>query len=194
MSRSMWQQQWELFSPNFYDGAAHVDLGAAGILKLAPGAGFGDLSHPTTRLMLRMMEGKTEGKTIVDIGCGCGILSLAAEKMGAKEAWGIDIDLEAIAHAQENRLLNGLTAHFGTALPTDFIPKAPLLVCINMIFSEQKTAWGSQKILYNFPKTIIASGILQEMQEAYLEQTAAWGWRLSAAIQENNWICFHFNN
>jgi len=192
----LWQQQWELFAPNFHDGKAHIDLGHAGQLLLLPGAGFGDLSHPTTRLMLRMMEGKLEGKTVLDIGCGSGILSLAAAKMGAREVFGVDIDPEAVEHANKNLALNGLgqSVQFSLAPLEAFVPKAPLIVLMNMIPTEQEAAWEAHAALPSMKRFIITSGVLSEALPAYLQWAAAQGWTLIDQIEENNWHCQLFSH
>ena len=136
-----WDEQWALHAPNFFNGFAHVFLKHYGkddlSFKLAPGAGFGDLSHPTTQLMLHLMP-KRITSPIIDIGCGSGVLSLAAKLLGAPEVFGIDISEEAVSHAQENRMLNQLDCIFAKTLPR--IPQGPLLL-MNMISSEQKVAW-----------------------------------------------------
>ena len=117
-----WENQGALFAENFKDGKAHIDLqrfGTPATLKLYPGPGFGDLSHPTTNLMLELMQGALTGQIALDIGCGSGILSLAALLMGAKKAYGVDIDAEALLHAEKNADLNGLIyASFSRFLPT----------------------------------------------------------------------------
>jgi len=107
----IWDKQWELFSPNFKDGKAHIDLtpyGCPQILQLYPGPGFGDLSHPTTRIVLRLMQPYIKDQAVLDIGCGSGILSLAAAAMGASQVDGYDIDPEAVEHAKKNATLNSL--------------------------------------------------------------------------------------
>ena len=73
----MWDQQWELFAPQFKEGKAHIDLTDYGVcktLQLYPGPGFGDLSHPTTRLVLQLMKPHLQQRLAIDIGCGSGIL------------------------------------------------------------------------------------------------------------------------
>lgn len=151
-----WKAQWALHAHNFFDGKAHVDLKEFGgpdrSFKLLPGPGFGDLSHPTTRIMLTLIP-KRLTCPVIDIGCGSGVLSLAAKVLGAPEVFGIDIDEDAIAHAQKNSALNGLNCSFGKALLT--IPKRPLLL-MNMISSEQKKAWSDLPPLA--ASTLIVSG------------------------------------
>ena len=104
----IWEKQWELFAPNFKNGKAHIDLtpyGCPEILQLYPGPGFGDLSHPTTRIVLELMQPYIQNHAVLDIGCGSGILSLAAAAMGASEVYGYDIDPEAVEHAKKNATL-----------------------------------------------------------------------------------------
>lgn len=79
-----WEAQWETHGHNFQNGCVNIDLSSCGKsnqLRLQPGSGFGDLSHPTTRLMLNMLAESINHQTVVDIGCGSGILTLAAAAM-----------------------------------------------------------------------------------------------------------------
>jgi ribosomal protein L11 methyltransferase len=97
-----WVDQWETHGQGFKDGFIHLDVNDFGYetneksLLLQPGPGFGDLSHETTRLVLGMMAELVEGKEILDIGCGSGVLSLVAMRMGAVGVIGVDIDPLAI--------------------------------------------------------------------------------------------------
>lgn len=76
---------------------------------LDPGLAFGTGTHPTTALCLEWLDGlDIEGKTVIDFGCGSGILAIAALKLGAKAAIGIDIDPQAILASEENARRNGV--------------------------------------------------------------------------------------
>ena len=76
-------------------------------ILINPGMAFGTGSHPTTQLSLEMMENKVQpGQFIFDIGCGSGILSAAAIKLGAGRVYGVDISAAAIASSAENAELN----------------------------------------------------------------------------------------
>ena len=77
--------------------------------RLKPGGGFGDLSHPTTRLMLRMLAQIVAKQDVIDIGCGSGILSLAAAALGSPKVYGIDIEQEAVEHSRNNAIFNNLS-------------------------------------------------------------------------------------
>ena len=113
-----WEEQWKLHAPTFLDGKAIIDLsqfGGTGQFSLFPGPGFGDLSHPTTNLMLSSMvklQQQIEGSYVIDIGSGSGILSFAAKLLGAKEVYGVEIDETAILHARENAKKNNLEVTF----------------------------------------------------------------------------------
>ncbi len=79
-------------------------------LELDPGLAFGTGSHPTTRLCLEWLEASlTPGCSVLDYGCGSGILAIAAKKIGAGETVGVDIDPAALAAAADNAARNGVT-------------------------------------------------------------------------------------
>lgn len=183
----IWKEQWELFAPNFYEGKAHIDLSPFGTLLLAPGGGFGDLSHPTTRLMMTLMKDRVQDKHFLDIGCGSGILSLSALMMGAKSASGIDIEDDAIFHAKENAVLNNLKASFSKQLELNKL-KQPLIIAMNMIFSEQKIAYDPTLDFLE----IITSGILKEQRDVYLDWAHSQGWSPILERDEEGWLGFVF--
>jgi ribosomal protein L11 methyltransferase len=183
-----WHQQWAKFAPNFEHGLSTVNLDPFERLLLAPGAGFGDLSHPTTRLMIELMKNRCEKQIVLDIGCGSGILTLAAARMGGAHAHGLDIDPLAIQHAQENQKLNRLTSTTSFSYSWE---KNPTLVLMNMITSEQQAAWAQQK-LPPTPKTIIASGVLVSQREQYLTLASGWNWALLEERFDDGWLAFVF--
>ncbi len=188
-----WAAQWEQFAENFYDGQAHIDLskfGAQATLVLHPGPGFGDLSHPTTYLMLQLLQYHVHNQSILDIGCGSGILALAALLLGAKAARGVDIDPNALAHARENARLNHLIAHFSLRIPAYLLGNHIMLM--NMIISEQTLVMRQKKTLNRLAKLWIVSGILREQKEQYLEITARWGWHLIECLEREGWLGFLF--
>ncbi len=97
---------------------------AALVLELDPGLAFGTGSHPTTRLCMEWLETNApQGKSVLDYGCGSGILAMVAQKLGAKMVVGVDIDPQAIESARFNAERNHcelelmLPKEFGTAHP-----------------------------------------------------------------------------
>ena len=93
---------------------------AAVNVMLDPGLAFGTGTHPTTSLCLEWLDSiDLEGKTIIDFGCGSGILAIAALKLGAAHAIGIDIDPQAITASRDNAQRNGVSEQLSLYLPKD---------------------------------------------------------------------------
>ncbi len=78
-------------------------------IKIDPGMAFGTGTHPTTQLCLELLEtNTTKGCQVIDVGCGSGILSIAALKLGARFALGVDIDQASVKASRENADANGI--------------------------------------------------------------------------------------
>lgn len=89
-------------------------------VMLDPGLAFGTGTHPTTALCLEWLDSlDLAGKTVIDFGCGSGILAIAALKLGAARAIGIDIDPQAIQASRDNARRNGVEDRLALFLPQD---------------------------------------------------------------------------
>ena len=87
---------------------------------LDPGLAFGTGTHPTTSLCLEWLDSQDlTGKTVIDFGCGSGILAIAALKLGAAKVIGIDIDPQAILASRDNAERNGVSDNLELYLPQD---------------------------------------------------------------------------
>ena len=87
---------------------------------LDPGLAFGTGDHPTTSLCLEWLSEQTlAGKTVLDYGCGSGILSIAALKLGAREAYAVDIDTQALEVTRRNAVHNGIHSGMHVMLPSE---------------------------------------------------------------------------
>ena len=107
---------------------------AATVLVLDPGLAFGTGSHPTTRLCLRWLEKNIQAQeSLLDYGCGSGILAIAAKKFGAGKVVGIDIDSQAVQAARDNAERNATEVRF--YLP-ERAPEAQYAVVIANILSN----------------------------------------------------------
>lgn len=84
-------------------------------LRIDPGLAFGTGSHATTRLCLRWLDAHlTPGASVLDYGCGSGILAIAAVKLGAGDTCGVDVDLHAVAASRANAAANAVNVWFGS--------------------------------------------------------------------------------
>ncbi|OFZ96886.1 MAG: ribosomal protein L11 methyltransferase [Betaproteobacteria bacterium RIFCSPLOWO2_02_FULL_62_17] len=97
-------------------------------IRLDPGLAFGTGSHPTTRLCLQWLEQSVQGgEAVLDYGCGSGILAIAALKLGAGQALGVDVDAKALEAARANCAVNAVRCEFADAAAPITI-KADLVV------------------------------------------------------------------
>jgi ribosomal protein L11 methyltransferase len=199
-----WNEQWQLHGHDFHEGKVHIRLSDYGFISdphpsepsrliLQPGPGFGDLSHPTTALVLELMANQVKGQTVVDIGCGSGVLALAAIAMGADRVLAVDIDPEALEHTRRNALLNHMDASIQPSLPEDLgLIDAECVVLINMISSEQCVAWESVKNRLPKVKKILSSGIRDSEKNAYLALASLWRWKEIRCLEKEQWLGFEF--
>lgn len=114
-------------------GQAAPDAGAV-VLELDPGLAFGTGTHPTTAMCLDWLDGaELRGLSVLDYGCGSGILALAALALGAARATAVDIDPQALFATRENAARNRLEAAL-TVMPADALGPAGFdLVCANIL-------------------------------------------------------------
>lgn len=144
-------------------------------VMLDPGLAFGTGTHPTTSLCLTWLDGlDIEGKTVVDFGCGSGILSLAALKLGAKEVIGIDIDPQALQASKENARRNGVEDRLSLYLPKDQpVLKADIVVANILAGPLRELAPVITE--YVAPNGLLAlSGVLEEQADSLVEIYGQW--------------------
>ena len=172
-------------------------------IRIDPGMAFGTGTHPTTQLCLELIEAYLPQKSdlgtgldVIDIGCGSGILSIAALKLGAQRALGVDIDADAIRASQENAMTNLVSESFelGIGSLEDVLSgkfpmqKAPLVLAnilapvIIKLFQE-----GLGKLL-SPGGTLILSGILEEQAEDVQTAFEFRGFRLVEKRQIGDWV------
>lgn len=121
-----WEQAWlTRFKPKQYRGGLWVypswvkpQKRSGEHLVLDPGLAFGTGDHPTTAMCLDWIsEADMDGKTIIDYGCGSGILAIAGLKRGAEYAWGVDVDPRAVEASESNAKSNGVLNRFESLFP-----------------------------------------------------------------------------
>ena len=156
-------------------------------VMLDPGLAFGTGTHPTTALCLRWLDGiDMTGKTVVDFGCGSGILALAALKLGAKEVIGIDIDPQALQATKENARRNGVEDRLNVYLPEDQPTLEADVVVANILSGPLLEL---QDVISGFCKTeglLVLSGILTE-QVTNIETAYARDFALEQSAIDGEW-------
>ena len=167
---------------------------------LDPGLTFGTGAHPSTQMVMEVMETVVKpGFHCLDLGSGSGILSIAALRLGAESAVGIDIDPKAEDIARENAAYNGFTAPAFTALTGNVTEDTALmdtlaagrydLVLVNIVAD---VIIGLAPVLPRFLSdcsTLICSGILDTRLSDVLEALTAAGLTVTATKAKDDWRC-----
>lgn len=156
-------------------------------IVLDPGVAFGTGAHPTTRLCLRWLDTVVTAETdVLDYGCGSGILAIAAMKLGARSARGIDIDPQAVLAAQDNAGRNRVRADFAEA--ADDAPVAPAQIVVANILANPLTVLAPLLARLTLPGGRIAlSGILIEQTQLVLDAYAA-NFDMQPAATDEGWV------
>jgi len=157
-------------------------------IVLDPGLAFGTGSHPTTRLCLRWLDNNLCGsESVLDYGCGSGILAIAALKLGAANAVGVDIDAQAVTASRDNAIANNVI-NVQFYLPND-APKGHYDVVVANILTNPLRLLAP--LLADATKTggqIVLSGILETQAQDVMNIYSAW-FDLNPPIFEDGWSC-----
>lgn len=136
-------------------------------LKLDPGLAFGTGTHETTALCLAWLDGANlHGKTVLDFGCGSGVLAIAALLLGAERAVAVDIDPQALLATRSNAELNGVSERLACYLPAE-MPQDAWDVVLANILAGPLISLAPTLIGHCRPGGhIVLSGILREQAES----------------------------
>lgn len=155
-------------------------------IVLDPGLAFGTGTHPTTRLCLRWLAATLRGgETVIDFGCGSGILAVAAMKLGAARASGVDIDPQAVTAASANAARNGVAADFVSA--AQHLPGAAQIVVANILAPPLIVLAPLLAELTEARGRIALSGILSEQALEVREAYAPW-YDFEPDAEEGGWV------
>jgi ribosomal protein L11 methyltransferase len=176
-----WIVPWNMEAPAESAGGA--------IVRLDPGLAFGSGTHPTTALCLAWLDGldALAGSELLDVGCGSGILALAALKLGAARADGVDNDPQALAASRDNAERNGVGERLALYAPED-APQRTYPVVVANILAVALDALADSIAARVAPGGRLAlSGILAGQEDALLLRYAPWFEALEVARQDD-WI------
>jgi ribosomal protein L11 methyltransferase len=175
-----WERSWmDRFQPMQYGTSLWVcptwyeppDPDATNIM-LDPGLAFGSGSHETTRLCMQWLSTQElAGKSVIDYGCGSGILAIAALKMGATHALGVDIDPQALQASKQNAKLNLVGNSLQLALPGDVPEESKADIIFANILAGTLVELKSQLLGYRKPMgVLILSGVLQSQKALIVKE------------------------
>ncbi len=154
-----------------------ADRPDAAVIRLDPGLAFGSGTHPTTALCLRWLDalgaqGALQGQRVLDFGCGSGILALAALKLGAACAVGVDNDPQALIATADNAQRNQV--HIEAFLPADEPAATYPIVVANILASALDALAGTLAARVAPGGRIALSGILAGQEDELVQRYAPW--------------------
>ncbi|TCK60942.1 50S ribosomal protein L11 methyltransferase [Seleniivibrio woodruffii] len=185
-----WDTKWkEFIKPgNLTDSLKYVfDLDAvsdSGTIIINPAMAFGTGTHATTRCAARLLEDVVSGKNVADVGCGSGILAIAAAKRGAKDVYAFDIDPEALDNTLENIERNHVNVKAWTGDIDSLTEKVDVIVA-NIITSVLKVI--HPPVLEMKPEYIVYSGILAEEYEEFMKEIDIKDYDIVRTVNEAEW-------
>ena len=169
-------------------------------LTLNPGLTFGTGSHATTRLCLTALESRIHGgERVLDLGCGSGILSIAALRLGAKNAFACDIDEKCVDVAYENAALNGIGKDRLTVRQGDATKEGPLRDAIGTGYDVVVANIVADVIISLAPQVrhflkedgwFLTSGIIDDRADEVAAALVAAGWNIVESCTSEGWYCY----
>lgn len=166
-------------------------------IRIEPGMAFGTGTHPTTQLCLAAVEKWVRpGRPVIDVGCGSGILSVAALKLGASHVLGVDIDEEAVEAARQNAALNGVEKDLEPGLGSVAeirsgaytLSKAPFVLANILAPVIIRLLEAGLADLVEPGGALVLSGILAGQEASVLEAIQAQNLSLQERAQSGDWV------
>ncbi|OZI62502.1 50S ribosomal protein L11 methyltransferase [Bordetella genomosp. 11] len=158
-------------------------------IELDPGLAFGTGSHPTTHLCLAWLEAHlAPGATVLDYGCGSGILAIAARKLGAGRTWAVDIDEQAVIATRDNARVNNV--ELLAMLPDELEEGTSDVVVANILSNPLKVLAPMLCGRVAPGGSLVLSGVLARQAEEVCAVYAQW-LPMSVWRERDGWVCLH---
>ena len=177
--------------PSWHREDADLPAGGseAGIIRieLDPGLAFGTGSHPTTHLCLEWLAANLQGgETVLDYGCGSGILAIAARLLGAGAVRGVDIDEQAVLSTTQNAEANRVQVQ--ACLPDDLPAGASQIVVANILSNPLKVLAPMLSSRVSSGGWLVLSGVLERQADEVAQAYAPW-MTLQVWAARDGWVC-----
>src|SRR5689334_11423667 len=164
--RRLWIYPWNIEPP--------ADDAGAIVVRLDPGLAFGTGTHPTTALCLEWLDMlDLSGHTLIDYGCGSGVLAIAALKLGAARVVGVDNDPQALAASRDNAERNGVAERLTLLAPDAFAPEPADALVANILAGPLAELAPRFAACVKAGGALALSGILQGQEAELVERYAA---------------------
>jgi ribosomal protein L11 methyltransferase len=177
--RRLWIYPWNIEPPPDPDSV---------VVRLDPGLAFGTGTHPTTSLCLQWLDSlDLADKTVIDFGCGSGVLAIAALKLGASRVVGIDNDGQAILASRDNAERNGVSEKLDLYTPDRFAPFEADVLVANILAGPLHDLAPQFARCVKTGGDFAISGILEGQQHDLKARYAEWFDALQSPIQDG-WV------
>lgn len=166
-------------------------------IRIDPGMAFGTGVHPTTQLSLQLLEDHLEpASSVIDLGCGSGILSITAARLGAAAVLGVDIDPDAVQNARHNAGLNHVSPQFEKGSLDEIragkfsLHQADLVVANILAHALIRLLAEGLPELLAPGGTLILSGILEQQENDFRQALDGAGLHLVNRLPMGDWLAF----
>lgn len=158
-------------------------------ILLDPGLAFGTGTHPTTAMCLRWLDAHPpRDLTVIDYGCGSGILAIAACKLGARHVSGVDTDPQALLATHDNAEKNQVGGCIEACLPAEFHSEPVPLLLANILAGPLQSLAPHFAELVAPAGHIVLSGILAEQADSVIEHYQD-AFDIQVVAQQEEWVC-----
>ena len=200
MSEENWEDSWKQYFKPIHIGRITIvplweeysESAGETVIRIDPGMAFGTGTHETTRLVMKIMQDVVKANDrVLDVGCGSGILSICASRLGAEACRAYDIDPVAVKVTRENLAVSGITnVEVGVSDLLSGVEriKGGYTVCVANIVAEIIIRMLPDIGSYLAPGApIILSGIVRDREAAVVEAALALGYTVARVEHENDW-------